>query len=284
MTRSRSYIATPPGATIKEQLIERGMSQKEFSARMNMSEKHISKLINGDVQLTVECAVRLETVLGVPAKFWNNLEAIYREKLIKVAEENSMEQDEVIADNLPYDEMVEFGWVSAACSNKERVLNLRRFFEVVELSLLSDKRITRIACKRLVVTEKSDLALMAWAQQAKIEAHKVQTNSINIKGLSSCIDEMNHMNIEGSDEELKKLLSEFGIALVVLPSFKESSLQGATFIDGNKIVIGLVNDNFKDNLFHELGHIMLGHIEKTGGITEQDELEVNNWVKVVMND
>ena len=52
MVRSRSYIATPPGATIKEQLKDRGMSQKEFAARMDMSEKHISKLINGEVQLT----------------------------------------------------------------------------------------------------------------------------------------------------------------------------------------------------------------------------------------
>ena len=55
MTKSRSYIATPPGATIKEQLENRGMSQKEFAKRMNMSEKHISHLINGDVQLTREC-------------------------------------------------------------------------------------------------------------------------------------------------------------------------------------------------------------------------------------
>lgn len=39
MVRSRSYIATPPGATIKEQLNDRGMSQKEFAARMDMSEK-----------------------------------------------------------------------------------------------------------------------------------------------------------------------------------------------------------------------------------------------------
>lgn len=87
MVRSRSYIATPPGATIKEQLNDRGMSQKEFAARMDMSEKHISKLINGEVKLTPEVAVRLEMVLGVPAKFWDNLEAVYREKLLKVEAE-----------------------------------------------------------------------------------------------------------------------------------------------------------------------------------------------------
>ena len=93
MVRSQSYIATPPGAAINEQLNERGMSQKEFAARMDMSEKHISKLINGKVQLTSDVAVRLEVVLGVPAKFWNKLEAIYREKLIKVDIENFMSID-----------------------------------------------------------------------------------------------------------------------------------------------------------------------------------------------
>ena len=81
MKSSRTYIATPPGATVKEQLQYRKMSQKEFAKRMDMSEKHISKFLNGDVALTPDMASRLELVLGLPAHFWNNLESIYREKL-----------------------------------------------------------------------------------------------------------------------------------------------------------------------------------------------------------
>lgn len=82
MVRSRSYIATPPGATIKEQLNDRGMNQKKFATRMDLSEKHISKLINGEVQLTPDVVVRLEVVLGVSERFWNNLEAVYKERLV----------------------------------------------------------------------------------------------------------------------------------------------------------------------------------------------------------
>lgn len=52
MTKSKTFIATAPGATIKEQLSNRGMSQKEFAARMDMTEKHISRLINGEAILT----------------------------------------------------------------------------------------------------------------------------------------------------------------------------------------------------------------------------------------
>ncbi|MFR3924777.1 MAG: hypothetical protein ACLTXI_05940 [Collinsella sp.] len=44
MARSKTYIATPTGATIKEQLEYRGMSQREFAKRMDYSEKFISRL------------------------------------------------------------------------------------------------------------------------------------------------------------------------------------------------------------------------------------------------
>lgn len=91
--RSRTYIATPPGATIKEQLDDRGMSQKELASCMAMSDEYVNHLINGEVQLTPDVANRLEIVLGIPASFWNNLEAIYREKLIKIAAENAIVSD-----------------------------------------------------------------------------------------------------------------------------------------------------------------------------------------------
>ena len=88
MLESKSYIATPPGATITEQLEERGMTQNEFSKRMGMSEKQISQLMNGDVRVTSDMAEKLELVLGVPADFWNKLESIYQEKLVKAKLEN----------------------------------------------------------------------------------------------------------------------------------------------------------------------------------------------------
>ncbi|MBQ6240537.1 MAG: HigA family addiction module antidote protein [Firmicutes bacterium] len=285
MVRSRSYIATPPGATIKEQLNDRGMSQKEFAARMDMSEKHISKLINGEVQLTPETAVRLEMVLGVPAKFWNNLEAIYREKIIKAEAENAMDADIEIAKQFPYSEMAKFGWVPETKVAQEKAVNLRRYFEVVELSLLGNEQITRIACRRLAITKKSDLALMAWAQEAKIKARDIQTAPINIKGLISAIPEIRKMTVLKPKEfcpQIKRCLADCGIALVFLPHLKGSFLQGASFMDGSKIVVGLTArgkdaDKFWFSLFHELAHIALGHIGQAHGTSEDDEKAANDW-------
>lgn len=109
MKESLYTIAVPPGETIREQLTDRGMNQKEFAARMDMSEKHISRLLNGEVQLTVECAVRLEMVLGISAQFWLNLEAIYREDLEKVKQENEMTADIQTAKKFAYTEMSRLG-------------------------------------------------------------------------------------------------------------------------------------------------------------------------------
>lgn len=287
MIRSRTFIAIPPGATIKEQLVERGMSQKEFAARMEMSEKHISRLINGEVQLTPETAIKLEMVLGIPDMFWNNLEALYRSKLIKVENENAMDEDSEIARHFPYAEMAEFGWVPFTKVTKEKVLNLRKFFGVVKLSLLGNNQITNIACRRLSITEKSDLALMAWAQQARNLARDIDTYPINIKGLLAIIPEIRNMTTLEPEifcKDLKKCFADNGIALVFLPHLNGSFLHGASFIDGNKIVVGLTArgkdaDKFWFSLFHETAHIVLGHVGQLGGTSEADEKSADQWAR-----
>lgn len=287
MVKSRSFIATPPGATIKEQLIDRGLSQKEFALRMGMSEKHISKLINGDVQLTPEVAVRLEMVLGVPAKFWNKLEATYREKLIKANAENEMDSDKELVKKLPYREMSKNGWVPETREATEKVIYLRKYFEVVNLEIIKDMKLSKIACRRLDETEKGNLALLAWAQKAKLEARAIETSLIDLKTLKEKLPEirsMTAMNPADFCPKLIEMLSGCGIALVFLPHIGGSFLHGATFCDGNKIVVGLTvrgkdADKFWFSLFHELGHILLGHINQSDGTTDEDEEAADNFAK-----
>ena len=287
MVKSRSYIATPPGATIREQLDSRGMSQKEFSIRMSMSEKHISKLINGDVQLTKDVAFRLEMVLGLPAQFWNDLERIYREKLVKAIAENEMDDDIIIAKKFPYNEMSKYNWVPPARTPQEKVLNLRKFFEVVRLDIAINFRINRIACRRLSDTEKADYALVAWSQAAKLEARKREVKPINIKKLSESIPEiraMTRLTPETFCPKMTKLLADCGVALIFLPHIGGSFLHGATFYAGKKIVMGLTvrgryADIFWFSLFHEIAHILYGHIGQDGGTSENDELSADLFAR-----
>lgn len=290
MLRSTTYIATPPGATIREQLADRGLTQKEFAVRMNLSEKHISKLINGEVQLTQEVARRLESVLGLPASFWNNLESIYREKLAKVHDENTMTHDMELARKFPYHEMQQLGWVSECTLLTERVMNLRQFFEVASLDILDNPHVTRIACRRISVTDKADYALLAWAQQAKREARAVETPAINLALLEKRILDFRQMTVMSPEDfcpKLKAMLLDCGIALIFLPHIKGSFLHGATFYDGKKIVVGLTvrgkyADKFWFSFFHEMAHIIYGHINNPDGTTENDEVIADTYSKNIL--
>lgn len=287
MVRSRTTIASPPGATIKEQLVDRGMSQKEFAQRMDMSEKHISRLINGEVQLTPDMAMRLELVLGVPAQFWSRLESAYREKLAKANAENEMDADIEIAKKFPYNEMSKNGWVPETSKATEKVVNLRKHFEIVQLVLLQGALIPGIACRRLADREKADYALLAWAQKAKLEARKTDTKPIDINKLSNRIPHIRRMTREYPEtfcSELVGMLADCGIAIVFLPHIGGSFLHGATFYDGNKIVIGLTvrgkdADRFWFSLFHEIAHIIYGHIGQPNGTSDADESAADVFAK-----
>jgi HTH-type transcriptional regulator/antitoxin HigA len=287
MIKSHSFIAIPPGESIKEQLVYRCLTQKEFAVRMDLSEKHISKLINGAVQLTPEVAVRLEMVLGIPAKFWNNLEASYREKLIKVKNENEMDADIEIAQKVPYREMAKLGWLPETRDAKERVLHLRKYFEVVQLGLTNHSQLNKITCRKLSATEKSDLAMIAWAQKAKIESRKMITSSIDLKGLFNIQPEIRKMTETEPTEfcpKLVKMLSECGIALVFLPQISDLYMHGTTFADGSKIVVSLsVRNNSADifwfSLFHELAHIHLGHISHPDGTSIEAEAAADLYAR-----
>lgn len=287
MVRSRSFIAIPPGETIKEMLEDRGISQKEFAARIGMSEKHVSKLMNGDVQLTMEMAKRLETVLGPSVQFWCRLEAFYREDLCKALEENAMEEDIAIAKQMPYKQMASLGWVEDISGWPQRVINLRKFFEVAQLKFLKESLLPAIACRKLSDTEKSDLVLLAWAQKAKVEARQIVTKPVKVEGLLKDIPKLRAMTIMNPEEfcpELVQMLAGRGIALVFMPHVSGSFLHGATFREGKKIVIGMTvrgkdADKFWFSLFHELGHIVKGHVGKAGGTDEVDEQEADAFAR-----
>lgn len=285
MAHSKTFIAIPPGATIKEQLDYRGMQQKDFALRMALSEKHIINLMKGRVELTPQVALRLEMVLGIPATFWENLEAIYRSKLLKVEEENQLETEFDIAKKLPCNEMNKFGWIFLQKNNYDNVVTLRKFFEVSTLKLISNPQINKIACRRFSDSEKSNYALLAWAQKARLLARDIPTQSINLTKLKrsiSTLRKLNTMSPEKFCSELVTFLAKVGVALVFLPHLKGSTLHGASFYDGKKIVIGMTvrgkdADKFWFSFFHEIAHVIYGHIGKLEGTTEEDEKQANDF-------
>ncbi|MBR0519400.1 HigA family addiction module antidote protein [bacterium] len=282
--KSENYIAVPPGATIKEQLNDRGLTQKEFALRMELSEKHISKLINGQVALTPDVALKLEMVLGIKMRFWLNLEALYQEAKKKVEDENNLLQDKETLLKFPYNEMSKLNWLPKTKNIVDKIKNLRNFFEVVTLTLLKGQLIP-LFCRQLSKTDKNYYLLITLAQKAKLESRNKSLSSLNLKLLKDNISKLRAMTKQDNFIiDLQNLLSKCGIAFILLPSLKGSYTHGFTFLDNNKIIIGMTNrgkdsDKFWFSLFHELGHILCGHIFNDKIPDDKDEQEADIFAK-----
>ncbi|MDD3537834.1 MAG: helix-turn-helix domain-containing protein [Eubacteriales bacterium] len=289
-SKSRHTIAIPPSETIREQLKDRGMTQKEFAIRMGLTEKHVSQLLNGQVELTQNVALRLEAVLGVPASYWNNLEMIYREKLARVEAENELEEDAELASRFPYAKMAELQWVCPTRNRNEKALNLREFFEVARLNALGRLCVPGIAYRVTGGNDTSDYSLAAWAQKARIDSRDRRSAPVNISKLQESIPKIRKMTILNPaefSERLVDLLSECGIVLVFLPHIGGSFLHGASFNDGNRIVMGLTvrgrdADRFWFSLFHELCHIIRGHINSPDENDPAREAEADDFAKDIL--
>jgi addiction module HigA family antidote len=70
-----------PGEVLEYELELRNMSRIELARRPGLSEKHIIAILKGEgtTVITPETAIKLERALGMPADYWLNLEAHYRE-------------------------------------------------------------------------------------------------------------------------------------------------------------------------------------------------------------
>ena len=75
--RSKNY-AVAPGETLQETLQAFGMTQAELAEQTGHPKKTINEIVKGKSAITVDIALQLERVLGIPASFWNNLERNYR--------------------------------------------------------------------------------------------------------------------------------------------------------------------------------------------------------------
>ncbi len=69
--------ATHPGELLKEELKERGLSQKRLSEMTDVKASVISEVISGKRSVSLNMAVALEKALGIPAEMWMNLQTQY---------------------------------------------------------------------------------------------------------------------------------------------------------------------------------------------------------------
>ena len=263
--RSKTFTAVPPGMTIKEVLEDHHMTQKELAARLGLSEKHISKLINGEVPLTQDVAIRLERVLDIEASFWNGLEAAYREAILKVEYENSIDEEINFAKSFGYAKLARLGIVPETKKAAEQVNNLQKFFEVASLKNVDNEMVMPLVYENIKDMEPAKKsAIYTLVQITKGQARFVEVNPYDAELLRKFIPKIEDLKSEplaSVKEPLKDMLGVCGVIIVYLPILDNITSTCITYSKGNSIVLGIPTED-TDSFWKLLGEALHNLVER----------------------
>ena len=92
-------VATHPGELIRDELKERGMTQKLLAAEMGVKPSVLSETVNGKRSVSVNMALALEKALGIPADIWMTMQTQYDLDVASIAERDN--QRETIKVTIP---------------------------------------------------------------------------------------------------------------------------------------------------------------------------------------
>ncbi|MDO4185163.1 MAG: HigA family addiction module antitoxin [Bacteroidales bacterium] len=112
------FEATHPGELIKDELKERGMTQKQLAEETGIKASVLSETINGKRKVSLSVAVALEKAFGIPADIWMNMQTQYDLDAANIAERESMRETVSLTipvrdHNLLKELVRKFGWACA---------------------------------------------------------------------------------------------------------------------------------------------------------------------------
>lgn len=300
---SRDFLS-PPGDSIKKIIDEKGWTQKELSKRIDISEKHLTSLIQGKSPLTPEMADKLSMVLGHSSVFWTNREAKYRERLQAIEDKEVHEECIQWAKLFPLKDLQAHDIIPAGIINTKFISsNLKKILTFFGVS--SHSAWTNVYGSQAIMYRKSEShaidenAVVTWLRMGEIYAENNPcANKFNLKKLHSKIAEIRSLTTQPPEifePKLKEILNECGIIFCIVDAFKNTRTSGAVRIisSGNPLlqlsIYGKTNDLFWFTLFHELAHIIL-HLDKESiflddpksSADDDIEKQANEWARNIL--
>lgn len=260
-----------PGESVLDLAEERGWTQSELAKRLGYSEKHISQLINGKVPITVDAAQKLERVLGGSMDFWLALEANFQKHKARLEAAKRHAEWVPWLDELPLKDLMSHGAVAKQRVDAKHKPNLvescLRFFGVAS----PDEWRThyggmQVAFRRSRAEQCDVGAISAWLRLGEQQAEKLDSpgyDKVRFEGALRSIRNLTCEPPESFEPQMRKLLHDAGVLLVLVPSIPRAHVSGvARWLGPSRPLIqlslyGKTNDKFWFTFFHEAAHILL---------------------------
>lgn len=272
----------PTGSIIREYLEEYDITQKELAERINSSEKHISNVLKGNCRLTEEFALKLEKVLtGVPASYWLNYEAKYREQVAR-------EEEIVTVNNWDLKKLAKRFRFKEVFRGLDLTL-AQQAIEMLKLLKISDFNNFDTVYGHLAVDFMEDggeqEAIAIWLNmcESEVEVQNKELDDIVYKeselkkNLGKFKLLSNNNKTDASINSCRRLCNKLGIYLVFCEAITNSKVRGALTTYKNHPAI-YISGRFRSHshtwfaLMHEIGHLLL-HYNKSEIFISYEESE-----------
>jgi len=258
-----------PGDTIQETIDVLGMSQRELAERLGYPTNKLNQLIKGDVGLSPEMAAKLEHVLGISARTWLELERMYQEEKLALAEKERMENQKAWLDQFPIAAMRKLGILSGGRKGSHHVEELLRFFQVASYKewkrIYLDEEIA-IAFKISLAQASNPYALSVWLKQGEWQAQKLELAEYDATKFKQCLKTaqiLAYKQPKDFQEQLQQLCAHCGVALVYTPMLPKAPVNGSTrWLKRRRYPLLQLSDRYKTAdffwfaFFHEAAHIL----------------------------
>jgi hypothetical protein len=272
METNKGYVprhAVHPFEILKEELVARNISQKEFAKRIDMQPSNFNRLLKSEADVSFEFALRLEKELDIPAEHWiKYMKAYVRDKELIAARDET--EAKAIAEEAAYNERI-------CVKEFYRKLNLSYKSIIEKVAYLEKYR-------RLIFNPESAFSLGSFKKSEKrvTDSYHLLTWIIIATAMADQITEgLSYINgnarkaaVEIADvankgllniENVAQILNKYGIGYAHLGKLEKTPVDAySTLRNGVPVIIATYRINDRDkfafDILHELGHIIL-HIE-----------------------
>jgi len=264
------FMATHPLEVVEDEIKARGISKKEFAARIGMKPSNLSRMLRMKQEITASFAEKLEDVLGIDASFWLRMQSSYIKDVKAIEKRDAAEQS---AYNIEYmlslvlnmKELYSRLKINSSLFIQDKLARLEELFGDTPANIPAYIALHRGEYKRSDKAEAAEKDMNTWVAIAYISAKNKRPSSPfatgNARKAAREIADSVHCGL-ATEATISGVLDKYGISYSVVEKLEKTPVDGYSAWIGDYPAI-VTTHRYNDmsklvfNILHELGHIEL---------------------------